>query len=197
MKRIAVLVAGFLIVALCIGIVHARDEDQTKIIFVTLTINQGVVSEKSVEIGYGHAPNLGHQKGNFTATARAYDGTPLFTFDIWDPRSQFEDHEVIQQNGSCDITGSMWHTDNIELPLILPYDRDIRTLDLIEKGTGILLVSVNISPASESFNQKFPMDRNEDPDTIPEDDTPAVMLITMSVLAVILVAVLIRLVRRS
>ena len=195
MRWIAVLVAGLLIVAFSIGSVAAQYDDQTKIIFITLNINKGIVSEKSVEVRYGHPPNLGLQKGNFTATLRARDGTALFAFDIWDPRSQFEDHEVMEDNETCNLMGSMWHTDNVDIPLIIPYDKDIRTLELTDRTSRTLLISVNVTPAMNLFHARFFMDPAELRD--PLADTQNIFLFAGSVLAVVLMVILIRLVRKS
>jgi len=195
MKWILLIMAGLLVAGLCIAPAAAEDlNDPAKIIVIKLNINKGAVTEKSVEIRYGHPPNLGHQKGNFTATLKSADGIPLFTFDIWDPRNQFEDHEIMEDNETCDLTGSMWHTDNVDLPIILPYHPEIRTFELRDKGSRDLLISVNITPAVESFLLRFPQERGV---MIISPVQGTVFLVAGCLLAFALLVILVRLVRRS
>ena len=55
----------------------------------------------------GMPPNLGYQQGNFTAMVRARNGTLLFTFDVWDPRTEFGDTEISDPaSGSTQTAGS-------------------------------------------------------------------------------------------
>jgi hypothetical protein len=198
MRWIAFLMAGILLAALCIGPAAAQySNDQAKIIVINLNINQGIVTEKFVEVRYGHAPNHGYQKGNFTATIRADNGTPLFVFDVWDPRNQFEDHEIMENNESCDLTGSMWHTDNVDIPVVIPYHPDIRSFELTDKSSRKLLVSVNVSNAVESFLRRFPLDHSLRTGIPAAPYTGTMFVLTGSVLALALLAVLVRLVRKS
>ena len=214
MRYVAVFSAIVLILLLVMGsVTPATEEDHAKIIMIVLGVHKNSVVEESVEVRYGHPPNLGHQHGNFTATVLARNGTPLFTFDVWDPRYQLDEYglwNVLEQYEQAEnqiieqVYRDQGETTDIDLPLIIPYNRDIQTVDLVDKNSGYLLVSVNISPAMDAFRNRFP----RDPDMIA--NTPPVLpasqpvpgqqngiLIAGSVLAVILLALLFRLIRKT
>lgn len=214
MRYIAVSGAIVLIFMLVMGSVTTDTyEDQTKIIVVVFGLHKDGVAEESVEVQYGHPPNLGHQNGNFIATVRANNGTPLFTFDVWDPRNQFdeyglrnqlEQHELVEDKNLEKVYEDLGETDDIDLPLIIPYHRDIQTVDLIDRNSSSLMISVNISPAVNTFRNRFP----KDPDMIAntksvihgtqsQADNQWIFLMTGSGFAIILLALLIRLVRKS
>ncbi len=213
MKRIAVFGAIILFFLLIVGsVVIDTHDDQTKIISIVLGMHGNSIIEKSVEVRYGHPPNLGHQCGNFTATVRAINGTSLFTFDVWDPRYQFDEYgirsvlERREQMVDPDLKKpkrDMGETVDIDLPLLIPYNPDIRTVDLVDKCSGSLLISVNVSPAIEKFRNRFPRDPDVMAETRPilqgtapvpgkQSATPVVG----SILAVILAIILIYQIRR-
>jgi len=214
MRYVALFETIILITLLVMGsVIPDTDNDQTKIIFIELGIHKTGIDLESVEIHYGHPPNLGHQCGNFTATVRARNGTSIFSFDVWDPqfqideygiRNELEQHELSEDPDLEQIYRDAGETADIDLPLIIPYQQDIQTVDLVDKESGSLLISVNISPAMDTFHSRFP----RDPDMM--ENTPAVSLVTQvppdnsgvflmtgSILALMLMALLIHLLRRS
>jgi hypothetical protein len=189
------------------------DEDQTKIFLLILGIHENGAIEESTELKYGHAPNLGFQNGNFTAIVRAQNGTPLLTFDVWDPRNQIDEfglrnvlaeHEGIEDKSLEQQYVDEGETEDIDLPLIIPYHPDIQTVDLIDKNSGMVLISVNVSPAVETFQGRFPCDPamiaysqpRMHPAQSPVNDSGPFLLAGIG-LAIILMALLIRLVRKS
>lgn len=211
MKHIAVFGAIILIYLLVIGSVAPdTDDDQTKIIKIVLGMHRDSVTEKSVEVRYGHPPNLGLQNGNITVIVRAGNGTPLFSFDVWDPRYQFDTYGLkneLEQHGHIDPDVQKIYRDRgektvIDLPLLIPYHRDIRTIDLVDRNSGSLLISVNVSPAIDTFGKRFPRDydmtagrQSMATGTIPTSGKQSPIPITGIVLAVILVIHLFRRVR--
>ncbi|MDD1687524.1 hypothetical protein [Methanoregula sp.] len=172
MKPVILIGAVVLLFCLVTGsVTMSDDDDQEKIIWIILGIHKDGVALESVEIRYGHAPNLGYQNGNFTATILAPNGTHLFSFDVWDPRSQveaygfrneLERHEQMENSSLEQGYKDLGERDDIDLPLIIPYHQDIRTVSLAEKESGALLISVNVSPAVDTFRSRFP----KDPDMI-------------------------------
>jgi hypothetical protein len=153
--------------AASVPVTTSASGDQAKIILIVLGIHKDNVALESVEIRYGHPPNIGYQNGNFTVTIRTQNGTPLFTFDVWDPRSQveaygfrneLERHEQMENQSLEQGYRDLGEGDDVDLPLILPYHRDIHTVDLVDKRDGSLLISVAISPAVDTFRSRFPKD---------------------------------------
>jgi len=214
MRYVAVFGVIILIILLVMGSVTTdTDEDYTKIVEVILGIHKVGVAEESVEVRYGHPPNLGHQCGNFTATVRAINGTSLFTFDVWDPRYQFDEygirsvlerHEQMEDPDLEKVYGDMGETVDIDLPLLIPYNRDIQTIDLVDKCSGNLLISVNVSPALDRFQNRFPRDPDMMagtqctlPVTAPVSGKQSPIPIAVCVLAVIVVIILFHRVRRE
>jgi hypothetical protein len=185
------------------------DDDLEKIIMIVFGIHKDSALLESAEIRYGHPPNIGYQSGNFTATIRARNGTPLFTFDVWDPRYQLEQnglmnelaHHEQMENAAIDLGDA--GQDDIDLPLIIPYHRDIQRVDLVDKKSGTLMLSVNISPAVDTFRSQFPRDPDmveRIPSRMPGAELPLVQpgafLAVSGGLAIILLVMLIHLVRR-
>jgi len=215
MKFLTATGALLLVFALLFGITAGHeDEDCTKIIVIILGIHKEVVEKEMVEIQYGHAPNLGLQQGNFTATIRAENGTALFVFDVWDPRFQLEDfgyhqalthHEEMEDPALEAAYRSAGESEDIDLPIIIPYHHDIRTIELVDKNTGALLISVNVSPAVEDFCARFPRDpdmlahssaESAHPPELQSGETH-IFLTAGMVLGFILLAALAALVRRT
>jgi len=189
------------------------DEDQTKIFLIIFGIHEHGAIVESSEVMYGHAPNLGFQNGNFTAIVRAYNGTPLLKFDVWDPQNQIgeyglrsvlAEHERTENKSLEQVYVNEGETEDIDLPLIIPYHPDIRTVDLIDKNSGSVLISVNVSPAMETFCSRFPRDpdmlayaESQMPPAQPPVRDGGILLLAGIGLAVILMALLVRLVRKS
>jgi hypothetical protein len=214
MRYIAVFGVIILILLLVMGSVTTdTDDDRTKIVEIILGIHKVGVAEESIEVRYGHPPNLGHQCGNFTATVRALNGSSLFTYDVWDPRYQFDEygirnelerHEQMEDPELEKAYRDLGETVDIDLPLLIPYNPDIRTVDLVDKCSGNLLISVNISPAMDKFRARFPRDpdmmtgtRFTTPVTVPVSGKQSPIPIAACVLAVIVVIILFHRVRRE
>jgi hypothetical protein len=185
------------------------DDEQEKIIMIIFGLHKDSAILESAEIWYGHPPNIGYQSGNFTTIIRAQNGTPLFTFDVWDPRYQLEQNGLMnelarheqRENTAIDLGDE--GEDDIDLPLIIPYHRDIQRVDLVDKKSGTLMLSVNISPAVDTFRSRFPRDPDmveRIPSRVPGARLPAVQpgtfLAVSGGLAIIILVMLIHLVRR-
>jgi hypothetical protein len=139
------------------------DDDLCKIFVIILGIGEDHAFLESADIRYGHPPNPGYQNGNFTVTIRAHNGSALMSYRVWDPRMQLEQygfrnelkhHEETEDPAlESGIAG-----DDIDLPLIIPYHKDIHSVELVDETNGSLLVSVNLSPAVDAFHHRFPRD---------------------------------------
>ncbi|MCK9580015.1 MAG: hypothetical protein M0Q92_06140 [Methanoregula sp.] len=142
-------------------------EDETKIFMIVIGLYDDILFEETVELEYGHPPNLGHQQGNFTAIVRAANGTALFTFNVWDPRTPFgqyglekrmAQHERMEDEEIEKGFNFTSEEEDIDLPLFIPYHQDIRTVELVDKNSGAILLTVNVSPAVTTFCHRFPKD---------------------------------------
>jgi hypothetical protein len=159
MKRSIVAGIIFLMFLQAIGFVGAVDSyDYSKIVIVNLNINTRGITEKSVEMRYGHAPNLEARSGDFTGILKSSDGSVIREFDLWDPRYQLGD--VLEKNNesSLYLSGYLVHSDDADLTLILPYYENQVTLELKDKKTGALVKEVNMTPAIIKFQSAYPKD---------------------------------------
>jgi hypothetical protein len=207
MRKIAALGTIVLILLLAVGTAAVTpDEDQAKIIVIIFGVYEKGAFFESAEVRYGHAPNLGHQQGNFTVVGRAYNGTQLFAFDVWDPRYQVDElgyynelecHKKMEESNPEPGYEGMAGWEHIDLPLIIPYHHDIRTIDLVEKDSGTLLVSANLSCACQEFMKRFPRDPDAVLESLPEAGQQDLLPVTATGIAIVLLAVLVRLIRRS
>ncbi|AGB01643.1 hypothetical protein [Methanoregula formicica] len=169
MRRIIVLGVILLILCLAAGSVtnSGNSDDQKKVFLIVLGIHKNSIDLEEMEIRYGHSPNLGYQTGNFTVDILAKNGTRLFSFDIWDPRCHLEEyglhnelvqHELMEDPELEQKYLAQGETNDIDLPLIIPYHNDIQSIEIRENETGALLISVNVSPAVDAFRARFPRD---------------------------------------
>lgn len=188
------------------------EADYSKIIVVILGIYEKGAFEESATVRYGHAPNIGHQEGNFTAVVRAGNGTPLMHFSVWDPRSQvevyglrneLERHEQTEDPSLEEkylINGTAF--EDVDLPIIIPYQPDIRYIDLVDRNSGTVMTSVNITPALSAFHHRFPQDPDMTayPPCLLESGFPDLAGLSFygvsGVFALGILAVLIRLIRK-
>ncbi|WP_321507939.1 hypothetical protein [uncultured Methanoregula sp.] len=163
----SVLLLVSVILILLAGVCSAAAEpadDSTKIIVISLGLDNDTVSMESVDIRYGHPPNMGLQAGHYTVTIRAANGTALLTFNVWDPRDHLMMQGDVDENLTAGHTTGAVHSDSARLKLIIPYHKDIRTLELADRNSGSLLISVDIGPARERFHAKYPLDTDVLPD---------------------------------
>jgi hypothetical protein len=145
------------------GLTAHSDDDLCKIFIIVLGVGRDRTFVESSDLQYGHPPNPGYQNGNFNVIVRAHNGTPLVSYNVWDPRIQIEQngyhyelsqHEVAENPGlEVGAEG-----DDIDLPIIIPYHRDIGSVELIDTANGTVLVAADLMPAVDAFRKKFPHD---------------------------------------
>lgn len=184
------------------------DDDLCKIFVIVLGVCKDGAFLESAEVHYGHPPNAGYQNGNFRVILRAHNGTALMSYNIWDPRIQLEPygfrnelkrHEDLEDPS---IEAGM-EGEDIDLPLFIPYHKDIHTVELVDINNGSRLVSVNLSPAVDAFRSKFPHDPDmlslqrsqKSPPALPGGVSEIILPAGIGI-AVILIGLLIFLIRR-
>jgi hypothetical protein len=157
--KIRALVYGILLIGLLIVPAHGYPgEDYTKILVLHLNFSHDQINEQSVEMQYGHPPDLGIESGNILGSLKTIDGTIIREFSLSDPRVQLGD-AIVENNGTnVSITGSAYYSDSADFTLVMPYYQNQMTLDLTDKNTGRLLKSVNFSQAIERFRRVYPDD---------------------------------------
>jgi hypothetical protein len=175
----------------------AEPADYSKIIVMHLNISQGRVTEKSVEMVYGHAPNPGHQSGDFKGVLKTSGGATLKEFDIWDARYQLGDVLENTSESSGYLTGFLNYTDNADFTLILPYQQDQVNFELYDKKSGTLLKSVNMSPAISQFETTYPKEPGGISFSLPPVDITFVYLITGIVLSLLLMGMVLSMMRKK
>ena len=160
MKHFVIAALIFLIILQGIGLTAAQDPpDYSKIVIVSLNISNSGVTEKSVDMRYGHPPNLETRNGDFRGIIKSSDGSTIREFDLWDPRYQTGGCSRKRHDDSSDyLYGYLWYSDNADLTLILPYYENQMTFELLDKKTGILLKDVNMSQAIKKFHSTYPKD---------------------------------------
>jgi hypothetical protein len=122
------------------GVARGADPtDYSKIIIMNLSVEGNSITEKSVEMRYGHPPNLELRSGDFQGILKSSDGSTIREFNVWDPRNQLGDVLENDSNTTSFLSGFLEHSDNADLTLILPYYEKQMTFELIDKKSGLLL----------------------------------------------------------
>jgi hypothetical protein len=198
MKKILFITLVFLVLLQGVGLTGAAEPaDYSKIIIVNLNISQGKVTEKSVEMAYGHAPNPGRQSGDFKGMVKTSSGTTLKEFDIWDARYQLGDVLEYNNDSSGYLAGCLTYTDNADFTLILPYQEAQTNFDLYDKKSGALLKSINMSPAISRFQFAYPKEPKGISFSLPPMDRSRIYLITGIVLSLLLAVMILSMMRKK
>ncbi|MDD1696857.1 MAG: hypothetical protein LUQ36_00685 [Methanoregula sp.] len=198
MKR--VVIAGIICLMLLqgIGVVAADDPpDYSKIVIVHLNINQSGITEKSIEMRYGHAPNLETRYGDFKGTLKSADGSTIREFDLWDPRYQLGDVLEKDNDSSGYLSGYLSYSDNADLILILPYYEKQVMFELHDKKTGTLLKKVNMSEAITKFQSHYPKDPGSVSVSPFQFDKPVVYVITGVVISILIIGMILSMIRKK
>ncbi len=198
MKR--ALIAGFIILVLLFvtgTAAAAEPPDYSKIIIVHLNLNKSTISEKSVEMRYGHAPNLEMRSGDFRGTIRSADGSILREFNLWDPRYQLGD--VLEKDNESPgyLSGYIAFSDSADLTLVLPYYENQMTFELYDKKSGALLKEVNMSPAIVKFQSYYPKDPENVSISPLRLDKTAFYLVTGIVISILIIGMILSMVRKK
>jgi hypothetical protein len=198
MKKILLITLVFLVLLQGVGLSGAAEPaDYSKIIIMNLHISEGKVTEKSVEMAYGHAPNPGRQSGDFKGMVKTSSGTPLKEFDIWDARYQLGDVLENNNDSSGHLVGYLAYTDNADFTLILPYHEEQTNFELYDKKSGALLKSINLTPAIAQFQSSYPKEPKGFSFSLPPMDRPRIYLITGIVLSLLLAVMILLMVKKK
>ena len=94
-------VAIFCVLCIVSGITGsvAVDRHYDKSVSISMHIDNGEITPKSMEIYYGSAPNIFPIQEGFRAELVAADGSSVKKFMVWDPRIQFGDGTSIDAQG--------------------------------------------------------------------------------------------------
>ena len=198
MKRLLITTLIILVLLQGYGLVNAVEPaDYSKIVVMHLNISEGRVTEKSVEMVYGHAPNPGRQSGDFKGMLKTSGGATLREFDIWDARYQLGD--VLENNNESSdyMTGYLVYSDDADFTLILPYQEDQMNFELYDKKSGNLLKSINTSPAILQFQSTYPKENGGISYSLPQIDAPLVNLIIGIVLSLLLMGTILSMMRKK
>jgi len=193
-------IAGVIILVLLQGIwPAAADEppDYSKIVIVHLNINQSGITERSVEMRYGHAPNLETRYGDFKGTLKSADGSTIREFDLWDPRYQLGDVLEKDNESSGYLSGYLTYSDNADLALILPYYEKQMTFELYDKKSDTLLKEVNMSPAITKFQSDYPKDPGSVSFSPIQFDKPVVYVIMGIVISILIIGMMLTMIRKK
>lgn len=198
MKKILLIILVFLVLLQGVGITGAAEPaDYSKIIIMNLNISQGKVTEKSVEMAYGHAPNPGRQTGDFKGMVKTASGTTLTEFEIWDARYQMADVLEYNNDSSGYLSGSLNYSDNADFILVLPYQEEQVNFELYDKKSGALLKSINISPAILEFQSSYPKEPKGISFSLPPMDPSRIYLITGIVLSLLLAVMILFMMKKK
>ena len=198
MKRLLFTTLIVLVLLQGYGLVGAAEPaDYSKIIVMHLNISGGRVTEKSVELVYGHAPNPGRHYGDLKGMLKTSGGATLREFDIWDTRYQLADVLEYSNESTGYLSGHMTYNDAADFILILPYQEEEMNFELYDKKSGQLLKSVNLSPAISHFQSTYPKEKGVISYSLPPMDAPLVYLITGIVLSLLLMGMILSMMRKK
>jgi hypothetical protein len=198
MKRFVFACLIVLVLLQGIGIAAADEPpDYSKIVVVHLNINKSGITEQSVEMRYGHAPNLETRFGDFKGTLKSADGSTIREFDLWDPRYQLADVLEKDNESSGYLSGYLTNSDTADLALILPYYENQMTFELYDKKTGTLLKKVNMSPAITKFQSNYPKDPGSVSVSPVQFDKQMVYVITGVAISILIIGMILSMIRKK
>ena len=192
--------AGLIFLVLLQGIWFASADDSpdySKIVVVHLNINKSSITEKSVEMRYGHPPNIEGRSGDFRGTLKSTDGSTIREFTLWDPRYQLGDVLERDNESSNYLSGYLTYSDNADLVLILPYYENQMTFELHDKKTGTLLKKVNMSQAITKFQSNYPKDPGSVSVLPIQFDKSVIYVITGVVISILIIGMILAMVRKK
>lgn len=192
--------AGLIFLVLLQGIWFASADDSpdySKIVVVHLNINKSSITEKSVEMRYGHPPNIEGRSGDFRGTLKSTDGSTIREFSLWDPRYQLGDVLEKDNESSNYLSGYLTYSDNADLVLILPYYENQMTFELHDKKTGTLLKKVNMSQAITKFQSNYPKDPGSVSVLPIQFDKSVIYVITGVVISILIIGMILAMVRKK
>jgi hypothetical protein len=198
MKRFVFAGLIFLVLLQGIWFASANDSpDYSKIVVVHLNINKSSITEKSVEMRYGHPPNIEGRSGDFRGTLKSTDGSTIREFTLWDPRYQLGDVLEKDNESSNYLSGYLTYSDNADLVLILPYYENQMTFELHDKKTGTLLKKVNMSQAITKFQSNYPKDPGSVSVLPIPFDKSVIYVITGVVISILIIGMILSMVRKK
>ena len=198
MRRFLIIGLIVLVLLQCTVVVTgAEPPDYSKIIIMHLIVNGSSITEKSVEMRYGHPPNLELRFGDFKGVLKSSDGSAIREFDLWDPRYQLGDVLEKDNESSGYLSGYLIHTDNADLTLILPYYENQMTFELYDKKTGALLKKVNMSQAIIKFQASYPKDPGSVSVSPIQFDKSVIYLIIGVVISILIIGVILSMIRKK
>jgi len=131
----------------CMPVSAADTGTCTRSFNIVLHLSPSGVNEQAVEIVYGTSHHPAGGQGTLAGQVLAADGTVLQEFPLWDPRVQFGDHIVIDENGRVKETSGISRREaNATLAVMFPWSADAATFALRD-GKSTLLASVDLSKA--------------------------------------------------
>ena len=198
MKRLIIVILIFVVLLQGCGLAGAAEPaDYSKIIVMHMNISQGNVTEKSVEVLYGHAPDPGRQTGDFKGMVKTQGGETIREFDIWDNRYQMADVITTDNESANYLTSYMTYTEDADFTLIVPYQEDQMHFELYDKKSGALLKSINLSPAISHFKSSYPKEPGGTSSSLPPLDSTVVFLVTGIVLFLVLMGMTVSMMRKK
>jgi hypothetical protein len=131
----------------CMPVSAADTAPCTRSFNIVLQLSPAGVDERAVEIVYGTSPHPAGGQGTLAGQVLAADGTVLQEFPLWDPRVQFGDRIVVDENGRVKETAGIFEREaNATLAVMFPWSANAATFALRdEKRT--LLASVDLTKA--------------------------------------------------
>lgn len=108
----------------------------TKGILIRLNIKEGKMTRLGVKVTPAH-PDIGLQEGSFKVDLMAADGKLIKSFELWDPRIRLGDEVV--------------YLDDVNFPVRFPWYKNLRAVNIYEKASGKLMISVDLGEAIADF----------------------------------------------
>jgi hypothetical protein len=109
-----------------------------------LNLNQGKFTPYYSKLVKGY-PNIGLQEGPFLVEVLSKSGEVLYSFKLWDPRIRI---------GSQGGAGKVF-TDNVNFSIAFPYPAEAKTVQIKDKKTHDLLLTVDIAESMKYWRYVF------------------------------------------
>jgi hypothetical protein len=118
---------------------------------IWLNIKDNIFTEISSEITDAH-PDIGFEQDHFRVDILSEDSRLLRSFDLWDPRVQM-DGDLPVEMGSFSLTG-----DDTDFPLRFPWYKNLKKFNIIDKSSGELMITVDLTATINDFCNENPND---------------------------------------
>lgn len=162
------------------GIVSAAEKETcTKSFNLVLELTPSGTEVRAVQIVFGSSPHPADAPGSLRAFVKGADNTVLSEFPLWDPRIQFGDEFIVEEDGSIsEVRGISTTESHATLAVMFPYSMEAATFELYDdqnRRIGSVPLSAAEDRATWNCTPDYGIPVRQDGGGMPEN--PAAMIV--------------------